>query len=175
MNTKPIFKSKTAWVNAVMLVASFLPPVQTWLAENPVGLMAVFTAVNVLVRFVTKDKVTLFPGESSGSGSSGGIASVLVMSMAAACLLGGSLLSSCSSANLAGYDIKGSIYYKDPDSGAKAGIDFDDGPRGFVKLPVYDEDTGEVIGVADVDFGPRSEVGIEPPPAEEVVEVVAVK
>lgn len=98
VNTKSIIKSKTAWVNAIMFLASFLPAVQEWLAANPVPLLAAFAAVNVLVRFATSGKVTLFSddGTAKNGGGSGGISPLLVIGAAAALSLAGFGLSSCS-------------------------------------------------------------------------------
>jgi|GEM_PF-6193875 len=62
---KSIFASKTAWLQIITLVAAFVPPVQAFLVVNPVAAVAVISAANVLVRFFTADKVSLFP-DSAG-------------------------------------------------------------------------------------------------------------
>ena len=48
--------------------------------------------------------------------------------------------------------VTGSIYYRDPSTGAKGGLVFSEGesPQAYAKIPVYDEETGEVIGMVDV-------------------------
>lgn len=50
------------------------------------------------------------------------------------------------------YPVTGTIYLRDPESGAKAGLVFADGvpPRATLKVPIYDDTTGELIGMADV-------------------------
>lgn len=54
---KPFWQSKTFWANAVMGVAAFMPSVQSKLTPEVMGM--IFTGVNVVLRFVTKDKITL--------------------------------------------------------------------------------------------------------------------
>lgn len=53
------------------------------------------------------------------------------------------------------YPLNGSISYRDAQSGAKAGLVFAPGEpvRGSVKVPVYDQATGEVIGQVDLASG----------------------
>lgn len=59
---KSFWKSKTVWMQVVTLAASFVPGVQSFLAANPVEAMAALTAVNVLVRFVTLGRISIFSG-----------------------------------------------------------------------------------------------------------------
>ena len=61
------------------------------------------------------------------------------------------LLPSCGG----GYPLKGTISYRDAESGAKAGLVFAPGEpvRGSVKVPVYNPQTGEVIGQVDLVSG----------------------
>ena len=59
--SKPLLKSKTFWLNLLALAAALYPPVQAFVAANPVTTVAALTAANTLVRFVTRDKVSLFP------------------------------------------------------------------------------------------------------------------
>jgi len=58
--TKPIFASKTAIFNLVATLAMLYPPAGAIVAANPEGSVAVLTLANLLLRFVTKKKVTLF-------------------------------------------------------------------------------------------------------------------
>ncbi len=53
------------------------------------------------------------------------------------------------------YPLTGSISYRDAESGAKAGLVFAPGEpvRGSVKLPVYNPETGQVIGQVDLVSG----------------------
>lgn len=69
---KPAWRSKTLWLNLAALLAAVLPPVREWLAANPVELVAALAAANVLVRFVTRDAVVIFPTDSDGRGGHGG-------------------------------------------------------------------------------------------------------
>lgn len=57
---KSILTSKTFWVQVVTFLSVFVPAVQEWLASNPEQFLGALAAVNVLVRFATKGKVTLF-------------------------------------------------------------------------------------------------------------------
>lgn len=72
--TKPLLKSKTAWVMAIAFAAGFLPAAQEWIQKNPVTVLQALAAVGVLLRFVTSGKVTIFSDDdASGSGSSTGV------------------------------------------------------------------------------------------------------
>lgn len=75
-----------------------------------------------------------------------GIAPLLWIGTAAA-LLGG--LPSCSFGE---YPLTGTISYRDPNSGAKGGLTFSPGvaPRATLKVPIYDPQSGEMIGLADL-------------------------
>ena len=58
--SKNILKSKTFWVNALAGAAAFFPAVKEFIAQNPEGFVGVLTAVNVIVRFFTRGRVTVF-------------------------------------------------------------------------------------------------------------------
>ena len=58
---KSLLQSKTFWVQVVTFAAAFVPAVQEWLTANPEQFIGALAAVNVIVRFVTKGKVSLFP------------------------------------------------------------------------------------------------------------------
>lgn len=60
------------------------------------------------------------------------------------------LLQSC-----AQYPVTGTVSYRDAQSGAKAGLVFAPGKpvRGSVKVPVYDPQTGALIGQVDLVSG----------------------
>jgi len=64
---KSLLKSKTIWLNMVAFFAAFLPVVQEWLATNPVELVSVFVALNVIVRFATRGKISLFSGTGAAN------------------------------------------------------------------------------------------------------------
>jgi hypothetical protein len=67
METKPVLKSKTMFVNAVVAVlgsvALFVPqvaPWSEWVNANGATIMTVLGVVGVILRAVTKDKVSIF-------------------------------------------------------------------------------------------------------------------
>ena len=71
--SKPIYRSKTFWLNVVAAVAALCPPVGSFLAANPEVSVILLTGANVLVRLVTKDQVSFYddspqPPKSGGSG-----------------------------------------------------------------------------------------------------------
>ena len=52
--------SKTLWANFIMAVgALFFPPASNWLASNPEAVALIFTGVNIVLRLLTKDKLSL--------------------------------------------------------------------------------------------------------------------
>jgi hypothetical protein len=57
---KSLLTSKTFWVQVVTFAAAFIPAVQVWLASNPEQFLGALAAVNVLVRFATQGKVSIF-------------------------------------------------------------------------------------------------------------------
>lgn len=144
--SKQWYLSKTLWLNLIALVSMILPPVREWLAANPVEAAAALAAVNTLLRFVTRDKLRLSSdgGPSGGTGwGAGAVALLLALSLFA--------LPSCS--GLGDYTVNGAAYYRDPGTGAKGGLRIVDGVRTwFGRVPVYDEDTGEQIGSAEVEI-----------------------
>ena len=67
---KSFVLSKTIWVQIVAVLCMFIPAVKDWFAANPVQFVAALGAINILVRFVTSGKVTVF-ADSSSAGTSG--------------------------------------------------------------------------------------------------------
>jgi len=59
VTSKPSFRSKTLWANVLMALAAFSGPGRDFLAANPNVLPIVFMVANVILRAVTKDKITL--------------------------------------------------------------------------------------------------------------------
>lgn len=107
MNTKSILKSKTFWLNAIAFIAALFPACKEWIAANPESTIGVLTALNVLVRFATSGRISLF-----GAGEIAGPVVVLLWGTAAGFCMG---LSSCSpeqQALLKAYPIK-ACYIKD--------------------------------------------------------------
>lgn len=118
--TKPksVLLSKTFWLQVIAILTALLPQVQAWLATNPVEVIAVFAAVNVLVRFVTSGAVSIFPPEDKSGGSSGG-ATLLVVGLGLSMAAVGTL-PSCAPGT--GYPVSGSVSYLDPATGKEVGI-----------------------------------------------------
>ena len=50
--------SKTIWSNIIMAVVAFFPGVNEWFVANPDALVMMFTIANVLLRLITKDKLS---------------------------------------------------------------------------------------------------------------------
>lgn len=113
MSTKSILASKTFWIQLVAVVSLAVPAVRGWLDENPVEFVAVFAALNVLVRFVTSGKINIF-------GDSGSKVLPLLALVGTLAVLGG--LPACSN-----YPLTGSVAVIDGKTGSKAGLDFTPG------------------------------------------------
>ena len=61
MDTKPVIYSKTLWANLLgAALALFYPPANEWMVAHPDLVVGMWTAVNVVLRFVTKEKVFLW-------------------------------------------------------------------------------------------------------------------
>jgi len=59
MPSKSPLLSKTLWVNLVVAIAAFIPPVSAFLSANPTIFVVVFSIVNVLLRLVTKQAIEI--------------------------------------------------------------------------------------------------------------------
>ena len=58
--TKPFWQSKTLITNAVIaLAAMFAPGVSEWIGANPQTMAMLWVGINTVLRFLTKDKVTI--------------------------------------------------------------------------------------------------------------------
>lgn len=175
-SAKPIFSSKTFWVQVLAIVSALFPAVRQFIAGNPVEFIAMLAAVNVIVRFGTSGRVSILPDSSADvlsgpevqAGSSDQPVSgmlpadkptappaplsrtrwvwILLCTMAALHGLG---LSSCKA--LSDYPVTGGFYLRDPNSGAKGGLIFSPGksPAFHASVPVYDE-SGGLIGKAEL-------------------------
>jgi hypothetical protein len=66
---KPWWQSKTVWLNVLALASMAVPAVREWVEKNPVEPMAALTALNVLVRFVTSGKISIFGDDEEDSGA----------------------------------------------------------------------------------------------------------
>lgn len=56
-DSKPFWQSKTFWVNLVLGAGSFVPAINKYL--SPEILAGVFTVVNIVLRFISKDKISI--------------------------------------------------------------------------------------------------------------------
>jgi len=107
MNTKHALASKTVWVQIMAVLSVLVPVVREWLLANPVEFVAVLGAVNVIVRFITQGKISVFAAgnaaeEKTAGGGSGGLLLLIVWGTAAGLCF--TALPSCSS--LQGLPIK---------------------------------------------------------------------
>jgi len=60
MDTKKPWQSKTIILNTVLaLAAMFYPPVATYISTHPEVVAGVFAVLNIILRFVSKDKIGL--------------------------------------------------------------------------------------------------------------------
>jgi len=59
MESKPVYLSKTVWINLVMAVSVFVPIVNSYLVAHPESFVVVFTVVNVILRLVSHGKLEL--------------------------------------------------------------------------------------------------------------------
>lgn len=59
MEPKHPVRSKTVWFNLIVALAAFVPAVSEWVKAHPEMVMQGLVAVNVLLRFLTKDKLSL--------------------------------------------------------------------------------------------------------------------
>jgi len=57
--TKKPYLSKTLWTNLVLALVAFFPGARDFIAGQPDIFMWAFAFVNIVLRFVTKDKIEL--------------------------------------------------------------------------------------------------------------------
>jgi len=57
---KPVFQSKTVIVNLLIAIGSAIPSVGSFISEHPQAVLISVTAINLALRWVTKNRVTLF-------------------------------------------------------------------------------------------------------------------
>ena len=136
MNTKPLYQSRTIWVQLLAVVSALFPPVADWIAGNPESFVGVFAALNVLIRFITSGRVEVF-------GKSGGAALVALVGFGFLALAASSL-TSC-------HGLAGSVHYLDPESGLETGARIL--PGGKFKPYVHKDfldASGNLIGSVDL-------------------------
>jgi len=51
--------SKTLWANALIALSAFYPPVGAWMAGNADLVLQLLAGLNILLRILTKDKLSL--------------------------------------------------------------------------------------------------------------------
>lgn len=59
MDSKKPWLSKTLWINLIMAIAAFFPPVQAYVAAHPETLLVAFSVVNIILRLVTKGAIQI--------------------------------------------------------------------------------------------------------------------
>lgn len=59
METKKPWLSKSVWTNVVMAGLAFIPSVRDWVASHSDVFVWGFSAINLVLRLVTKEKVSL--------------------------------------------------------------------------------------------------------------------
>jgi len=57
--TKKPWLSKTLWTNVLFAASGFIPGVHEWAMAHTEFVMAAFGFINMVLRFVTKDKISL--------------------------------------------------------------------------------------------------------------------
>lgn len=57
---KPLVKSKTVIVNALIALSAFFPPVQQFVQAHPTETLIGIGVLNGLLRYITKGRVVLF-------------------------------------------------------------------------------------------------------------------
>lgn len=59
MENKPIYQSKTFWTNVLLALLPLFPGVGAQVAAHPEYMGYLFAGVNILLRLISKDKVSL--------------------------------------------------------------------------------------------------------------------
>lgn len=59
MEAKKPWHSKTVWMNLFAAIAAFTPVGSEWIASHEQAFMIAFSALNIVLRFVTKDKISV--------------------------------------------------------------------------------------------------------------------
>lgn len=60
MEKKPWYTSKTVILNLLAaLLVVFYPPAQEWIVSHPDIVAAIFSALNIGLRFISKDKLSI--------------------------------------------------------------------------------------------------------------------
>lgn len=59
MESKKPWLSKTVWVGLITAVAPFVPGMSEWLSANAAVVVSVLGAIGILLRLITKDKISL--------------------------------------------------------------------------------------------------------------------
>jgi len=58
-SSKPLYLSRTLWINLIMAVAAFIPGVGVWIAAHPDLFAGAFSVINIVLRLITKDKLSI--------------------------------------------------------------------------------------------------------------------
>jgi hypothetical protein len=62
--SKPLVQSKTLIVNGVIALAALYPPAAEWVSHHAVLTLSIITYANIVLRLITKDRLTLFRSDS---------------------------------------------------------------------------------------------------------------
>jgi hypothetical protein len=136
MTTKPLYQSRTVWVQLLAIASALFPPVADWIAGNPESFVGVFAALNVLIRFITSGKVEVF-GKSGGA--------------ALAAVVGFGFLAFAASSLTSCHGLAGSVHYLDSKTGLETGAHLSPGGefQPYVRQDFRDA-SGNLIGSVDL-------------------------
>ena len=84
MNTKSIVQSKTFWIQLIAFASAFFPPARAWMVANPETAVGALGALNIVVRFITSGKITIFAAGANDDSAGSGMAPCWLMGTAIA-------------------------------------------------------------------------------------------
>lgn len=59
MDGKKPWQSKTVWLNLIAAIAAFTPVGAEWVQTHEQAFMIGFSALNIVLRFISKDKISV--------------------------------------------------------------------------------------------------------------------
>lgn len=59
MESKPAYLSKTIWMNLILALAAFYPPVGDYLKGHEEYVLMAFSVLNIGLRLISKDKISI--------------------------------------------------------------------------------------------------------------------
>lgn len=57
MENKPVWQSKTVWMNLAIALGAFVPPVQQFIVEQPQMVAVIWSVLNIIMRLISKGKI----------------------------------------------------------------------------------------------------------------------